>query len=46
VLFSDNIYAELLPGQQIQFIFIASTQQSQARTFIFYAEGHYYTITG
>jgi hypothetical protein len=46
LLFSDNIYAELLPGQQIQLSFIASTQQSQARTFIFYSEGHYYAITG
>jgi hypothetical protein len=40
----DGEYAELLPGQQIQLTFKLPTNQTSQRTFIFYSEGHYYTI--
>lgn len=42
---SDNLYAELVPRQQIQLVFTLSNNSKEARTFIFYTEGHYYTIT-
>ncbi|MEM3699925.1 MAG: hypothetical protein QXL57_03550 [Candidatus Bathyarchaeia archaeon] len=46
LLCNDNIYAELTPQQQIKLTFILLAQPNETRTFIFYAEGHYYTITG
>jgi len=43
---NDNSYAELVPIQQIQLTFLLLNNLStQQRTFIFYTEGHYYTIT-
>lgn len=42
---NDEIYAELLPNQQITLTFILSNNPNTSRTFIFYTEGRYYTIT-
>lgn len=39
----DDIYAELIPGQQITLLFAATTQNGGQRTFIIYVKG-YYTI--
>jgi hypothetical protein len=41
---NDNHYAELVPGQHIQLVFTLPNNLEEARTFIFYTEGHYYTI--
>jgi len=44
---SDNdVYAELVPDQQITLLFRAPNPDAEARTFIFYVKGYYYTITG
>ncbi len=40
----DGIYAELTPGQQIQLSFTLPDNQQEARTYILYTEGHYYTM--
>ena|GEM_PF-5987985 len=40
----DDVYAELVPGQQITLLFAAAKPDEEARTFIFYVKG-YYTIT-
>ena len=42
LLLNDQVYAELLPGQQIQ-IYFALPNTDKARTFIVYLEGHYQT---
>jgi hypothetical protein len=42
---NDGIYSELLPNQQITLTFILNNNLGISRTFIFYTEGHYYTIT-
>lgn len=44
LLQSDNIYAELIPSQQIQLEFTLPNNSREARTFILYIEGHYHTI--
>lgn len=44
LLYSDNLYTELIPGQQIQLEFTLPNNQSPARTYVFYTKGHYYTI--
>jgi len=45
LLLNDQIYAELLPGQQIQIYFTLPNQpNNKTRTFIIYIEGHYQTI--
>jgi len=41
----DDIYAELVPSQQITLLFSAAKPDAEARTFIFYVKGYYYTIT-
>ena len=41
---NDQTYAELIPGEQIQLMFLLKNNQNQERTFILYAEGHYSTI--
>jgi hypothetical protein len=42
---SDDSYAELVPGQQILLAFsLPNTEPDKTRTFIFYSEGHYFTI--
>jgi hypothetical protein len=41
---NDEVYAELLPSQQIQLTYMAPRKASEARTFILYTNGHYYTI--
>jgi len=41
----DDVYAELVPGQQITLLFAAAKPDGEARTFIFYVKGYYYTIT-
>lgn len=42
---NDEVYAELLPNQQIKLTFVLPNNQKTARTFILYTNGHYYTIT-
>jgi len=42
---NDNLYAELAPGQQIQLAFTLSHNSQEARTYLFYTKGRYYTIT-
>jgi hypothetical protein len=42
--YSDNTYAELTPGQYITLNFLLPNTHADKRTFIFYLEGHYYTI--
>jgi len=44
LLESDDLYAELVPGQQIELAFTLPENSEDARTFITYVEGHYYTI--
>jgi len=41
----NNVYAELVPDQQITLLFRAPNPDAEARTFIFYVKGYYYTIT-
>lgn len=45
LLANDQVYAELVPGQQVQLAFILPSNQNQERTFILYTEGHYIKIT-
>ena len=40
----DNTHAELIPGQQIQLEFTLPNNSKQARTYILYTKGHWYTI--
>lgn len=42
----DDVYAELVPVQQIILLFSAAKPVAEARTFIFYVKGYYYTIVG
>jgi len=42
----DDVWAELVPDQQITLLFRAPNPDSEVRTFIFYVKGYYYTITG
>jgi len=42
----DDVYAELVPDQQITLLFSAGKPDGEARTFIFCIKGYYYTITG
>jgi len=44
LILNDQIYAELLPGQEIKLTFMLPGCKNQKRTFIFYTEGHYFTI--
>ncbi len=44
LLESDDLYAELVPGQQIELAFTLPENSEDARTFITHVEGHYYTI--
>lgn len=41
---NDNLYAELVPGEQIELAFTLPSNSRQARTYILYTKGHYYTI--
>jgi|GEM_PF-2414918 len=41
----DDVYAELVPDQQITLLFSAAKPDGEARTFIFYVKGYYYTLT-
>lgn len=41
---NDNTYAELIPSEQIQLQFTLNNKSGEARTFILYTKGHYYTI--
>lgn len=45
LLYSDEIYAGLVPGENIQLAFELPEQTMEARTYIITVEGHYYTIT-
>jgi len=42
---NDNHYVELIPGQQIQLEFTLPNNQKEARTYIFYSKGHYFTVS-
>jgi len=42
---TDGVYAELLPGEQIELAFTLPQNTKQTRTFILYIKGHYHTIT-
>lgn len=45
LFFNDQVYAELVPGEQIQLIFtLPNTPQTKTRTIILYTNGHYYTL--
>ena len=44
--YSDDNYAELLPGEGIELGFILPRQTMEARDYIIMFEGHYFTITG
>ncbi len=44
LLENDNIYAELVPGEQIELMFILPRNSEETRTFIIYTEGHYEAI--
>jgi hypothetical protein len=41
---NDNLYAELVPCQQIQLEFTLPNNTKNARTYILYTKGHYYTM--
>lgn len=43
LLLNDQVYAELVPGEQIELKFILPNNTEEARTFIIYIEGHYVT---
>jgi hypothetical protein len=45
LLYADQTYAELLPGENIQVEFTLPTQTMESRTYIIMIRGHYYTIT-
>lgn len=45
LLYDDNIYAELLPGQNIQLSFTLPEQAMETRTNIIVVEGHYTSET-
>jgi len=45
LLYADKSYAELVPSENIQLAFNLPDEIMQARTYIFIADGHYYTIT-
>jgi hypothetical protein len=45
LLENDKTYAELIPTNLIQLVFLAPNNQNQKRTFILYTEGHYNKIT-
>ncbi len=42
---SDNIYAELVPNQQIELTFTLPQNTEETRTYLFCTKGHYYTIS-
>jgi len=44
LLENDQVYAQLIPGQQIQLTFVLLNNQNEERTFILYTEGHYVPI--
>ena len=44
LLLNDQVYADLLPGEQVELKFILPNNTEEARTFIIYIEGHYETI--
>jgi subtilisin family serine protease len=44
LLESDNVYAELVPIQQIELTFTLPENSKDTRTFITHVEGHYYII--
>lgn len=44
LLFKDNHYAELIPGEHITLTFILPKQGSETRTFVIYTKGHYFTM--
>ena len=45
LILSDDVYAQLTPGQHITLSFLLpSVDATQTRTFIFSVKGHYYTM--
>jgi len=44
LLENDNVYVELVPGQQIQLEFTLPNNSKEARTYILYTKGRYTTI--
>jgi len=46
LLFDDDVYAELTPGQQMILLFSNTKQNEKQRIFIIYVKGYYITITG
>ena len=44
LLEGDDTHAEIVPGQQIELKFTLPDNSKQARTYIFYTKGHWYTI--
>jgi hypothetical protein len=45
LLFNDSQYAQLTPGQQITITFLLPPlRPNELRNFVFYIDGHYYTI--
>jgi hypothetical protein len=46
LLFNDQVYAELIPNEQITLNFVLpNNPPTKTRTFILYSNGYYYTIT-
>jgi len=45
LLYSDDVYAELIPAQSIQLTFTLPQQTMEARTYIIIIEGRYHAIT-
>jgi len=41
---NDNIYAEIVPGENIKLAFVLPNSNEEERTFILYTEGRYQTI--
>lgn len=44
LLLNDQVYAELVPGEQIELEFILPNNEEEARIFIIHIEGHYVAI--
>ncbi len=41
LLMSDGIYAELIPGQQIELVYVLPDKQKEVRDFILFSHGYY-----
>jgi hypothetical protein len=44
LLNDDDIYAELIPEQQIVLVFVATSRSEEQRTYIVYAKGYYFAL--